>query len=122
MNVVLWILQGLLAVAFLGAGITKAITPLDKLAVRMAWVNALPPMAVRAIGVIEILGAIGLIAPWLTQILPILTPIAALGLVITMIGAAVWHIRLKEFKEITPAVVLGILVLIVAIGRFSGAV
>jgi len=119
MNVVLWVLQVLAGLAFLGSGFAKVITPIEKLAVRMGWVNSMPPMAVRGIGVIEILEAIGLIVPWLTQILPILTPIAGIGLVITMIGAIAVHVQRKELNRVAPSVVLGILALIIAIGRFS---
>jgi len=122
MNVVLWLLQVVLAAAFLGAGASKIFTPLDKLAIRMAWVNSLPPVAVRAIGVIEVLGAIGLIVPWLTQILPVLTPTAGVGLGLTMVGAIGLHVQRKEINKIAPSVVLGILVVLVAVGRFSGAV
>ena len=120
MNIVLWVLQVLAGLAFFATGMSKLLMPLDKLAVRMSWVNALPPPAVRAIGAIEILGGIGLIVPWLTQILPVLTPLAATGLVITMIGATIMHINLKEMNKVAVPLVLGILVLIIAVGRFSG--
>ena len=120
MNVVLWVLQVLAGLAFLGAGLSKLLMPLNKLAVRMSWVESLPPMAVRAIGAIELLGAIGLIVPWLTQILPVLTPVAAAGLVVTMIGAVVLHVNRKEMNKIAAPLVLGLLVLIIAVGRFSG--
>ena len=120
MNVVLWVLQVLAGLAFLAAGSSKLLMPLDKLAVRMGWVESLPPLAVRAIGAIEILGAIGLIVPWLTQILPVFTPLAAAGLVVTMIGAAVLHVNRKETNKIAAPLVLGLLVLIIAVGRFSG--
>ena len=103
MNIVLWIVQILLALAFLMAGTLKATQPIDKLAVRMQWVNSLrPPQLVRLIGVLEILGAVGLILPAVTGIWPWLTPIAAIGLVLTMIGAMLLHVRLGEGSRIAP--------------------
>src|SRR5262252_2653165 len=71
MNIFLWIVQILLALAFLMAGILKTMQPIDKLAARMKWVNSLrPPQLVRLIGVLELLGAIGLILPAVTGIWP----------------------------------------------------
>jgi DoxX-like family len=87
-NVVLWIVQGLLAALFLFAGSTKLILPLDVL-MSMGSPNqvALPGWFIRFIGVAEVVGAIGLILPQLLRIRPQLTPVAAMGLVIIMIGA-----------------------------------
>ena len=119
MNIVLWIVQILLALAFLMAGILKATGPIDKLAVRMQWVNSLrPPQLVRLIGVLEILGAVGLILPAVTGIWPWLTPIAAIGLVLTMIGAMLLHVRLGEGSRIAPNIVLLLLAAFVVVGRF----
>ena len=70
MNVVLWILQGLAAAAFLMAGYLHAFRPLDQLEKRMGWVRDFPPAFVRFVGVAEILGAIGLILPMVTGVLP----------------------------------------------------
>ncbi len=119
MNIALWIVQILLALAFLMAGVMKSTQPIDKLAVRMKWVNAMkPPQLVRVIGILEILGAIGLILPAVTDILPWLTPVAAIGLVLTMIGAMIVHIRLGEGSHIAPNIVLLLLAAFVVIGRF----
>lgn len=115
---VLWIIQGILAVAFLMAGIMKSTQPKAKLAENMAWVEDFSDMQVKAIGILEILGAIGLILPVLLDILPILTPIAAIGLVLTMIGAAVTHVKRGENQLIAVNVVLGLLAAIVAYGWF----
>ena len=81
----LWMVQGLLALIFLFAGGMKLILPLDELTEQMP----LPGLFVRFIGVAEVLGAIGLILPGLLRIRPGLTPLAAAGLVIIMIGATV---------------------------------
>ena len=74
--------------------------------------------AVRLIGALEVLGAIGVVAPALTGILPWLTPLAALGLVLTMIAAALTHLRRKEYGNIAVNAVLLVLAAFVAYGRF----
>ena len=118
MNVALWIVQGLLAVAFLMAGSMKVMKPKEELAGRMEWVNDFSAGAVKTIGILEILGALGLILPLATGILPWLTPVAAVGLALTMIGAAITHGRRKEFPMIVPNAVLLLLAAFVAYGRF----
>ncbi len=118
MNIALWIVQGLLALAFLMAGGMKVMQSKEKLAESMAWVNDFSANTVKLIGVLEILGAIGLIAPQATGILPILTPLAAVGLALVMIGAAITHLRRGEMPMIGINAVLLILALFVAYGRF----
>ncbi|MCB0007584.1 MAG: DoxX family protein [Anaerolineales bacterium] len=119
MNIALWIVSGLLALAFLMAGGMKASQPKSALADRMGWVNDFSDTQVKIIGALEVAGAIGLILPWLLDIAPILTPIAALGLVLTMLGAAIVHLRRGETQMIVPNIVLGLLALFVALGRFG---
>lgn len=119
MNVVLWIIAALLAVAFLAAGATKLTQPKDKLAQNMGWVEDFSPNAVKAIGALEVLAAVGLVLPAALDIVPVLTPLAALGLVLVMIGAAVTHARRQETQMILVNVVLGVLAAIVAWGRFG---
>ena len=118
MGVALWAIQGLLAVAFLGAGTMKLSQPKEKLAANMGWVEDFSQPAVRLIGAVEVLGAIGLMLPALTGILSWLTPLAALGLVLTMVGAALTHLRRKEYGNIAVNVVLLVLAAFVAYGRF----
>lgn len=119
MNIVLWTIQGLLALAFLLAGFMKASQPVERLKKSMYFVNYTPIGIVRLIGILELFGAVGLILPAATGILPWLTPIAAIGLIITMIGAAIVHIRLHDVKTIGAPLVLLLLTLIVVIGRFT---
>ena len=120
MNIVLWIVQGLLAVMFLMAGMMKATKSKDELKEtagdRMAWVDSLSASTVKSIGLLEVLIALGLILPQLTGILPWLTPLAAVGFVCTMIGAAALHVQRSE----SPAtnIVLLLLAAFVAYGRF----
>ena len=119
MNTVVWIVQILLALAFLMAGIMKATQPIDKLQERMSWIESLNPHTlVRGIGIVEILGAIGLILPALTGILPWLTPLAAGGLALTMIGAMALHISRKDAPvHLATNIVLLLLAAFVLYGR-----
>jgi uncharacterized membrane protein YphA (DoxX/SURF4 family) len=118
-NVVLWIIAGLLAVAFGAAGLMKLTQPKEKLAPTMAYVEDFSAGAVKAIGALELLAAIGLILPAVLDIAPVLVPLAALGLVIVMVGAAVVHARRGENQAIVPNVVLLVLAAVVAWGRFG---
>lgn len=118
MLIALWIINGLLALAFLGAGAMKAFKSKEALAAAgMAWTEPFSPGAIKAIGVAEILGAIGLVLPLLTDIAPILSPIAATALAITMAGAVVVHVRRKE--SATPALALGVLSVVSAVLGFA---
>ncbi len=112
----LWIIQGLLAVAFIGAGMMKLVTPKEKLVQKMPWAKDVAPASIKLLGLAEILGAVGLVVPWWTGIMPILTPIAAAALLVIMIGATATHARLKE--TMVPPLVLGLLSGLVAVGRF----
>lgn len=119
MNTVLWVIQIVLAVAFLAAGTAKVTQPKQKLRERMAWVDDYSQPMVRFIGSMEILGALGLVLPAVTGIAPILTPIAAVGLVVVMVGAAVTHLRRHEIPNIAANAVLLVLAAVVAWGRFG---
>jgi len=119
MNIVLWIIQILLALLFLFAGGTKLILPIDVL-MSMGSPNAipLPGLLVRFIGVCEVLGALGLILPGLLRIRPGLTPLAAVGLVIILIGATVLTVAGDGFAMALPPLVFGVLSAFVAYGRW----
>ncbi len=120
MNVVLWIVAGLLAVAFLAAGLMKLTQPKKKLADSgMGWTEDFSDGAVKGIGALEVLGAVGLILPAALGIVPVLVPIAATGLALLMLGAAVTHARRKESTNIVVNVVLLALAAFVAWGRFG---
>ncbi|MCP4428830.1 MAG: DoxX family protein [Chloroflexi bacterium] len=119
MNIVLWVVQGLLAVMFLMTGGMKVMKAKEEMAERMAWVNDFSANTIKTIGVLEILGAVGLILPAATGILPWLTPVAAIGLVLTMIGAAITHARRGENSMIGTNVALLVLAAFVAYGRFT---
>lgn len=121
LNIILWVVQGLLALAFLLAGAMKSSQPLDKLGKQMSWVNGTPATIVRLIGIAELLGAIGLIVPELTGILPWLTLAAAAGLAVIMVGAVFTHIAHKEYSGIAPGFILLLLLVLVLVGRLTFA-
>ena len=117
MNYVLWIVQGLLALIFLFTGGTKLILPIEVLTEQ----TPLPGLFVRFLGVAEVLGAIGLILPGLLRIWPVLTPLAASGLVIIVTGATVLTlvgvVPVGAAMALIPLVV-GFLSAFVAYGRW----
>ena len=117
MGYALWIVQALLAAVFLCAGGAKLVLPLDKLTGPVA----VPGWFLRFIGVCEVLGAIGLILPGLLRIRPGLTPLAAAGLVIIMIGATVISLIGGEITAALVSVVVGLLAAFVAYGRWRVA-
>lgn len=118
MNIVLWIIQILLALLFLFAGGTKLVLPLEVLK-SMGSPNQvqLPGLLIRFLGVVEVLGALGLILPGVFRIKTYLTPLAAVGLVIIMIGAIVLTIVGDGVAAAIFPFVVGLLCAFVAYGR-----
>lgn len=118
LHVALWVVQGLLALLFFGAGAAKLTQPLDQLvAAGMTFVSYTPAGVVRFIGLSEVLGAIGLIAPAATRIAPRLTGVAAAALVVVMVLAGGVHAVHGENANLVPVIVLGGLSSFVAWGR-----
>src|SRR2546428_5685044 len=113
MNSALWIVQGLLAALFLFAGGTKLVLSLETLN-SMSNQAPLPGLFLRFIGVAEVLGAIGLILPGLLRIRPALTPLAAAGLVIIMIGATALTLAAGDVAPGLISLVVGLLAAFVA--------
>jgi hypothetical protein len=113
MNVALWIVQGLLAALFVFSGGMKLVLPIEK----MTDPVALPGLFLRFIGVCELLGGIGLILPSLLRIRPGLTPLAAAGLIVIMIGATVITLVYIGIASALIPLVVGILAAFVAYGR-----
>jgi uncharacterized membrane protein YphA (DoxX/SURF4 family) len=118
MNIGLWIVQALVALAFIAAGAIKSSQPVDRLKKNMGWVEDVNPGFVKMVGILEILGGLGVILPAVTHILPWLTPVAAIGLAIIMVGAVVVHLRRNEASHIAAPLVLLLLSLFVVYGRF----
>jgi uncharacterized membrane protein len=118
MNVLLWILQVLLGVYFTLIGILHFIVP-PGLPAPMAWMYELSPMLHTVSGAAEILGGLGLILPGLTKIQTRLTPLAALGLTLVMLGAVVYHLQRGEMQNIVTNLILAALLAFVAYGRWK---
>ena len=122
MDIVLWVAQALLALGFLAAGYAHAFR-FDQFSAnpRTAWAADVGRSGMRVIGLLEIAGAIGVVLPALTGILPWLTPVAAAGLTLVMLSAAIFHARRREFSGIVTNAVLGAVALFVPWGRFVAA-
>ncbi|HZM80888.1 MAG TPA: DoxX family protein [Candidatus Limnocylindrales bacterium] len=127
MNTALWIIAGVLATAFLAGGLAKIIFSRDKLLAFgrgagedfIGWMRRFPPGAVKAIGVLEILAAVGLILPAAVGIAPVLVPLAATGLVLLMAGAMITHLRHREVRPFLGNIAYLALAAFVAWGRFG---
>jgi len=117
MNLAIWVVQGLLAVMMLGAGMFKVVTPREKLAEKMHWAKTWTDQNVKLLGLAEVLGGAGLILPGLLHILPVLTPLAGICLAILMAGAVKVHLDFKESP--VPAVVPLLLAIFVVVGRLT---
>ena len=102
MNVLAWILSGLLAVAFIGAGTTKLLTPREKLLQnpRMGWAGDFTSAQIRTIAFLEVLGGVGVIGAWIIEDTHPLAPAAAAGLALVMLGALATHARRAELKKL----------------------
>jgi uncharacterized membrane protein YoaK (UPF0700 family) len=120
MNTTLWVVQGMLAAVFFAAG-TMMITQSHAQMIEKHgwWVEHTPVALVKLLGALEVLAAIGLIVPRTAGILPVLTPLAACGVVIVMIGGSIIHGRENEYPEAVLTVVLGAAAVFVAWGRFG---
>jgi uncharacterized membrane protein YphA (DoxX/SURF4 family) len=117
MTIAFWIITGLTALAFLGAGLMKVIRPVPALReAGMGWVDDFAVPTVKLIAIAEVIGALGLALPPLTGIVPILSPIAAVCLAVIMAGAVVVHVRRKE--PAAPAIVLTVLPIAAAVLGF----
>ncbi len=109
MKIVIWIVQVIVTIAFLGAGISKLITPYGEMQAdpNMAWVNDFSPLQIQIISLLEVLGALGVILPMIVKKFKFFVPVSAIGLALTMVGAAMTHILRGE--SIIPNVVLFLL-------------
>jgi uncharacterized membrane protein YphA (DoxX/SURF4 family) len=122
MNLALWIVAGLLGIAYLFAGVGKLIMPKEKIATMSSsagWVEDFSAGGVKAIAALEVLAAVGLILPAALDIAPVLVPLAAMGLVMLMAGAVITRIRRHEFKFMVADLVYLALAGFVAWGRIG---
>ena len=114
MNIALWVVQALLAALFLFAGGMKFVMSIEEMTKQIP----MPGWFLHFIGVVEVLGALGLILPWLTRIRPGLTPLAAAGLAIIMIGATMVTLMTGETVSALIPLVVGLLCALVAYRRW----
>ena len=121
MNITLWIIAGFMAIVFLVAGANKLLIPQKKLAKAPGggWVLDFSAGFVKALGAVEILGAVGLILPALLDVAPTLVPLAALGLGLVMAGAAIVTLRRREFRHVLLNLTYLALLAFLAWGRFG---
>lgn len=120
MNITLWIIAAVLATAFVAIGMMKLTTPRERLIEKLPTTADSTDLQTKAIAALEVLGGLGLILPAVFNIAPILVPIAATGLALMMVGAVIVHVRRGDgIRHALPAIVLGLLAVVVAVGRFG---
>lgn len=123
-NLALWTVAGILAAAYLLGGAFKVITPKERIAAvghSGRWVEDFSAGGVKAIGALEVLAAAGLVLPAVLGIAPVLVPLAALGLVVIMAGAAITRIRRHEWKLVLVDLTYLALAAFVVWGRLGPA-
>ena len=119
-NIILWALQVVLSFVYTYSGATKASQPVPRLlALGQTGVEHLPVGLIRFIGVSELLGAAGLILPWVSHTAPALTPLAATGLAIIMLLAMGVHLERREYRTVIANGLLCACCVVVAMGRIA---
>ena len=120
MNIALWIIAGLLAAAFLASGVMKLVQPREKLvASGMGFAEVFSTGSVKAIGTLEVLAGVGLVLPALLDIASVLVPLAAVGVVLLMACAMVFHLRRHENQAVVTNLAILALAVLVAWGRLG---
>lgn len=107
LNITLWVAQFLIGLAFLAAGVMKSSQPIEELGKSLPWVSQVPAGLVRFIGVSELLGGFGVLFPSLFRFVPHLSPLAALGIVMIMAFAMVFHIYNGEYSVLPINIFFG---------------
>jgi len=116
----LWVVQGLIAITFIGAGLWKLLTPVSKLAEAIPWAGQVSSAFLQATAVIDLLGGIGIVLPAITRIKPGLTVLAALGCAALQVCAIVFHVTRGEAANTPFNFLLVCLALFVFWGRLRG--
>lgn len=114
----IWILQGILAGVLTLSGLIILVVPKHILESRLSWVNTYSTQMRVFICLAKLLAAIGLIAPMLLNLLPILTPLAGIGIALLMIAALRYHIQTKEYKDVPATIIFFTMALIISYYRF----
>ncbi|WP_341901589.1 DoxX family protein [Fluviicola taffensis] len=118
-NIFLWIAQILLATSLIWAASVKLFQPIEKLEIMWPWTGDISPAFVRLTGVIDLLGALGVILPSLFRFKPALAPIAAIAIILLMIAASIFHISRGEGSQIGFNIVFAAIAAFVAYGRLK---
>lgn len=121
LHIALWVVQVVLAAGLIAGGFMKLFQPIETLAAMWPWAGEVPVALVKGTGIIDLLGALGIILPSLLRIQPKLTPIAAIGIVALMITASIFHIARGEASQIGFNVFFAGLAAFVAWGRLRKA-
>lgn len=119
LHIALWVVQGLMAVTLLWAASVKLFQPVAQVAAMWPWAGEVPVAVLKLTAVVDLLGGLGLILPSLLRVQPRLTALAAVGIVVLMLCASVFHIARGEGSQIGFNIVFGVLAMFVAWGRFS---
>jgi uncharacterized membrane protein YphA (DoxX/SURF4 family) len=122
MNISLWAAQILLAVILIWAAAMKLFQPIEKLSAMWPWTEQVPVALLKFTGIVDLLGALGLVLPMLLHIKPKLTPIAAIGIVVLMIVASIFHISRGEASSIGVNIAFAVIAAFIAWGRFKSEV
>ncbi|HEY5826452.1 MAG TPA: DoxX family protein [Cyclobacteriaceae bacterium] len=121
LHIILWIVQLLLASSMIWASSVKLFQPVSQVAVMWPWAGEVSEAFLKFTGVVDLIGALGLILPSLLRIQPKLTPIAALAIILLMICASIFHISRGEGANIAPNILFAIMAAFIAWGRFRKA-
>ena len=121
LHVSLWVVQLLLAAFFLLAGVNHGLRPIAEAAQSSPWITGIPAWLARFIGFAELAGAVGLVLPAATRVMPWLTPLAAAGLALIMVLAVPFHVMRGEASVVAFNIVPALLATFVAWGRWTGA-
>ena len=119
MNILLWIIQSLLAVGFVVLGAMKLVRTRAQLASTFAWVGQFSDSSVKVIGLLEVLAGLGLLLPAAVNIAPVLVPLAAVGGLALAVGGSAVHLRRSETALAAGNLVFIVPLAVIAWGRFG---
>ena len=117
LNIALWAVQILLAGSLVWAAGMKLLQPVSTLAAMWPWAGQVPAALVKFTGVVDLLGGLGLVLPMLLRIKPRLTYFAAIGVIVLLVTACIFHLSRGEAKQIIPNVIFICMAVFVAWGR-----
>ena len=119
MNIILWIAQVFVAAGFIWVAAIKLFQPIEKIAAMWPWTGEVPPLMVRLLGVVDLLGGLGLILPSLLRIKPRLTAFTAIAIIVLMVCAGIFHIARGEGAVIGVNIFFAVIAAFIAWGRMK---